>query len=323
MADISDVEAGMASLVAEVLYPAGTGGSGGYGMGSAGGWDIAAAYGNPTALQVSAAGLPVRIYRGAATAQQLDKDTAAGIAHVTVFQGLGMIRLGAGDLDPDISIPGPAPTIDAAVAGNLVTLTGTATAGNLVGLMVDGLPYVYAVQASDNPASIAAALAGMISAGDITADDGSLLVDDGGNPWTLGDSVAIGSISGGVTMTIGTTAPVIARTGSMGQSIRRTRQQTAVIKLICWAPTPQARDAICSVVDAKLSDLRWMQLADQKAYVKLAGTSSNDLTSKAALWRRDLDYHVTYQTTLITAAPPLLFGQLDLTSAGAAVTIFS
>jgi hypothetical protein len=317
MADISDVENGLAALVADVLYPAGAAGVGGYGSVQAGGWDVAAAYGNSIALLNSIAGLPVRIYRGWGNAQQIDRDMAAGIAHLTVFHGRNSGRLGDGSLDPDIGLQGPAPTIAAAVSGNLVTLTGTATAGNLVGLLVDGWPVVYAVQSGDNLMSIAVGLAAMISGGGIvTTQDGMPVTDNAGNPISLGETVAIALIAGGVGMTISTTIPIIARVGSIGQTMRRTRQQVDRLMLTCWAPTPAARDAICSTVDGRLSDLRWMQLADQRARVLWAGSSSDDITSKAALWRRDINYLVTYWTTSTRAAPGMLFGQINTSSAG-------
>ena len=93
-------------------------------------------------------------------------------------------------------------------------------------------------------------------------------------------------------------------------SIRRARQQTESFKLTCWAPSWQARDAICKFVDQELADLRWLPLPDQAAWMLWTGTRNDDVPSKAALWRRDVTYNVQYYTTVTRFAPPMLFGVL-------------
>ena len=320
MADISDVEIAFAALVANVLYPAGTGGQSGYAK--TGSWDMAAAYGAQGGIANSIAGLPVRIYRGWATAQQLDIDSRAGIAHLTVFHGGDMGRIEIGRLNGTETQAGPTPTITATVSGNVVTLGGTVTADNLVGLLVDRQPYVYRVQANDTLSSIGQTLAAMIVGQQIVLENGSQITDDFGSPLILGESVALTIGAGIVTLTIGATLTIIARTASLGLSQRRVRQQTNRLKLTCWAPTPEARDAICGQLDAQLADVRWLQLADQKARLLWNGTYSDDVSSKATLWRRDLYYHATYWTTLTTSVPGMLFDISNVTVNGAESTIF-
>ena len=313
MADSSDVQIALAELIAATLYPVGTVGVGGYGVAAAGGWSVAAAYGNPTALQLSAAGIKVRIYRGWPVAQQLDPDLAAGIAHVTVFQQNGMGRLAGGSLDPAQTFTGPPPTITATASGNVVMLGGTPTAGNLIGMKIDGVPVVYEVQASDTLLSIASSIADLISSPDLVDDSGNLLLNDDGGPFETGDVASIAPVSGGVAITLSTSAPVVVRVGSPGYTLRRPRQQTEQHTITCWAPTPAARDAICKYLDAGLSDIHWLRLADQQARLVWAGTVTNDVTSKAALWRRDLSYRITYWTTQLRLDPTMLFGVTDLT----------
>lgn len=304
MADQSDVENALAELAASLLYPAGPQGVGGWDV--AGGWGVGMAYGSLTALRVSAAGLPIRIYRGWPVAQQLDPDLGNGIAHVTIFERSGMGRLAGGNLDDDVSLPGPAPTIAAVVAGNTVTLAGIVTAGNIVGLLVDGQPVTHVAQPGDTLATIAATLARMLGGG--TPLDG--LLTEAGAPLTVADPVTIGATpDGAATLTITTTRPIQARVGAMGISLRRPRQQSQTFMVTCWAPDPAARDAVCSFIDARLSDIRWLTLLDQKARLLWAGTRTDDVSSKARTWRRDIFYTVTWWTTLTRAAPPVLFGR--------------
>lgn len=320
MADSSDVQIALTELIAGVLYPAGTLGMGGYGVAAAGGWSVAAAYGNPTALQVSAAGVKVRIYRGWPVAQQLDPDLGAGIAHVTVFQQSAMGRLADGALNSVKTFKGSPPTITATASGNVVTLGGTPTAGNLIGMKVDGVPVVYEVQASDTLLSIASAIAAMVSSPNLVDDSGNPMLDDEGAPVETGDVASIAPVSGGVAITFSTSAPVVVRTGSPGYTLRRPRQQTEQHTITCWAPSPAARDAICKYLDAALSSTRWLVLPDQQARLVWAGTMTNDVTSKAALWRRDLSYRVTYWTTQLQIDPTMLFGVTDLTGGQAPAT---
>jgi hypothetical protein len=319
MADSSDVQNALAALIAAVLYPAGTGGVGGWS--AAGGYGVGMAYGG-AALATSAAGLPVRIYRGWPVAQQLDPDLAAGAAHVTVSQPNGMGRLAGGNIGPDLTFPGAPPTITTTVSGNVVTLGGTATPGNLVGLIVDGAALSYQVQPGDALLMVATQLADLIPGSGpgtttgLTLTGGTPLLDSAGYPLTLGDTVTVLPLAGGgVSITIGTTRPITARVASPGLTLRRPRQQTEQVTVTCWAPTPAARDAICKLFDAVLSDIRWLVLADQQARLVWAGTRSDDVSSKAALWRRDVFYRATYWTTRLRITPSMLFGQSVVTDA--------
>jgi hypothetical protein len=310
MADTSDVQNALVALCAAVLYPAGAAGQGGWDGGA--GWGVGAAYGG-AALGTSQAGLVVRVYRGWPVAQQLDPDLAAGIAHLTIYQPNGMGRVGQGYLERDLSIQGAPPTISATVAGNVVTLAGSPTPGNLVGLIVDDVPLVYQVQPGDTLSAIAATLASLIGGETLGTESGAVLTDDSGNPLTIDDPVTVTPVPGGMTLTIGTTRPIVARVGAQGQTIRRPRQQTERYQVTCWSPTPAARDAICSLLDGALSGISWLQLPDQQGRLLWGGTASDDVPSKSALWRRDLFYHVTYWTSHIQISPTILFGVGNVT----------
>lgn len=322
MADTSDVQNALAALVAAVLYPAWVSGVGGWDVSASGGWGAGLAYGNPTVQTLSIAGLPVRVYRGWPVAQQLDPDLADGVAHVTILEERGGGRLATGRLHNRRSFRGEAPTIQATVAGAVVTIAGTATAGNLVGVQVDGKRAVYAVQPGDTALSVAQGLAAQFPASGVALEGGGVLTGDDGSPITVSETGIAGGSGSAATITFATTAPIIARVGSMGQSVKYPRHQTQIYRLTCWAPNPMARDAICSAVDAQLSDINWLQLPDQKAWMIWAGTRTDDTTTKAAIWRRDIMFNVTWWTSITQSVAPVLFPQIILTGGnGSAVPV--
>jgi hypothetical protein len=308
MADSSDVEIALAALVGGVLFPGGVQGVGGFDIAAAGGWSMAGAYGT-AAPQSSAAGLPIRVYRGWPTVQQLDADLAVGTAHVSIIKGTGMGRVAQGVLDDEKQFPGPPPTISATVSGYTVTLAGTPAPYTLIGLLLDRQGYVWTVQATDTLLTIAAGLAAQISGTDLITPGGLDITDLLGSPITTDEVVTVTEQpNGAVTLIFGTTDPIVTRVETFGVSVRRSRQQTEQFKVTCWAPTPATRDSIGKFVDGALADLRWLPLADQVAWILWAGSRNDDVPSKAALWRRDLNYNVLYYTTVIRVAPPMLFG---------------
>lgn len=334
MADKSDVEAALALLVGNILYPAGPDGAGGYDL--AGGYGTGAAWGNPTALLTSTAGLPVRIYRGWPVAQQLDPDLAAGVAHVTVFEQPGMARLGDGNIDPDRTVPATPPSLTATVAGGAVIFAGTAAVGQIAGVAADGASYAHAMQPGDTPLAVATALAAMMGGGPLDTDAGTVLTDEAGGTLfaeedalalpvgalTVAQVAAIATAGGsgalaaagptGAVLLVPTTRPLLARVAAAGLSMRRPRQQAQGFRITCWAPSSASRDALCKLLDAVLSDTRWLQLPDQRARLLWRNTVSDDVTTKARLWKRDMMFVVTFWTTLPVLAPAMLFGNPTL-----------
>lgn len=266
MADTSDVEAALVTLAGSILYPGG----------------------------VSAVGIPMRIYRGAPASAQLDTDLAAGVAHLTVFSAPGFSRTTGGYLDGPVTTPGVV-TLTATVSGAAVTFGGTAGLGQLAGVIVNGLPYTYACQATDTPSTVAAAIASRVS----------------------------GASAAGPVVTFATTRPVIARTGGTGTSRTALRWQTQAFRLITWAPTPAARDTICSFLDAGLSGTPFVSLPDgQSGRLFWHNTTSDDVPQKEQLWKRDLLYTVQFATTQTVNAAQVLFGILAATAqTSAGITI--
>jgi hypothetical protein len=152
MADESDVETELVSLVAAALYPNGAG-------------------------TQSVPGPDCLIYRGWPNPSALNSDLSAGRINVTVFSIHGY----AGHLRTTTryaltwdSQPAQ-PTLTVAVSGVTVTFGGSADPGQVAGVLVDGQAYAYRIQVGDTPAQVAANLAVMIRANTIVQLSGATL----------------------------------------------------------------------------------------------------------------------------------------------------
>lgn len=142
MADLSDVEKTVVTIVGNILVPGG----------------------------VPVLSYPVKIYRGFPSATKLDPDLQAGISHVCVNEAAGYSRQIAGYIDQPTDSPG-IKTLTVAISGaarNIVTFVGSANASQIAGIKVNGVAYGYAVLANDTPSTVAAALAALSIAGGVT-----------------------------------------------------------------------------------------------------------------------------------------------------------
>jgi hypothetical protein len=138
MADQSDVETVLATLVGAVIYPQGTNA--------------------PSIL-----GVTTRIYRGWPNSAALDADLAAGRVNITVFPDARHQLNTTRWTDEVMQATAVSPTLTittAMVAGaSTATIGGTAGLGQLAGLLVDNLAVVHRTAAGDTPDLIAATLA--------------------------------------------------------------------------------------------------------------------------------------------------------------------
>ena len=262
MADEADIETTLVTLIAAALYPDGTGAA-------------------------SAPGPDCRVYRGWPNAVALDADLARGVINVTVFAGTGAGRTTTRFPDTWQATPPPV-TLTAAVSGNSVTFAGTAAAGQLAGILVDGRSYVYRVQAGDTPGAVAASLAGLARDQAIVQLTGTRLVING-----AGD--------------------LLARVVADAAASQEIRRQVQNYRITCWCPDPVSRDRSIAAIDIALAPLRFLDLPDgSQGRLIYAGTSIFDQSEEALLYRRDLLYTVEYPTMLVTMQPAMLFGSLGL-----------
>lgn len=258
MADESDVGNVLVGLVSGVAYPNGTA--------------------SPSIVNAG-----VMIYRGWPNSAQLDKDLAAGKAHVSIFAPAGMERNTTRYGRDDIEIA-PAHTLTAAVAGNQVTIGGTvSTPQNVLVLCGARFVFSYSVQNADTLASIAAALAAMIAAS---------------FPGT--------SASGSAITISGSPGIVQARVAGQGQVWTEQGRQEKSFWITCWCPTPTMRDVLAPAIDLALRQLDFITMSDQgAARLRYSSSRTSDEGSKVQIYRRDLVYSVEYATATVTDAPEI------------------
>jgi hypothetical protein len=234
----------------------------------------------------------VTMYRGWPTDTRLYQDALAGTSHISVFAESGMLRNTTRFPADWVQIASVSPTLTAAVSGATVTLGGTVTAGNVVGMVYGPQAYsaAYAVVAgpSDTLTTLAAALA----------------------------AKAPGATSAGAVITAPSATRLRAGVMVPQPVLRETRRQEQGIRISFWCHSPGARDALVSAVDSALASLLgpngnvtefFTVRTGEAARLRFRATYTNDMTSRDRIWRRDLCYTVEYPTTLLEQDPIALF----------------
>ena len=239
-------------------------------------------------------GAVVRIYRGFPLAAGLDADLAAARSNVSISASDGATENTT--RWPDLSLPQAVavPSLFANVAGITVTFSGAAGPGQVAAVIADTATVAYRSHAGDTPASVAAALARLLQ--------------------PLRVASAIGAV-----LTVPSTLRLVARVAADQSVLRITRRQRQTFKVSCWCPDPATRDAVGSAIDAALSGVDFLGLADGTSGRLLAVSSSvSDRWEDAALYRRELIYSVEYATTIAQSLPRMTVGIATERPAGVA-----
>lgn len=258
------------------------------------------------AAALSTAGMVCSVSRGWPDPQSLDAALAASVSWVTVYAPAGMSRLTSRYAPTWQQISANVPTVTATASGSTVTFGGTVSARNVVGVQFGAgklkSGYSYRFTGTDTLAAAASALAARIAG---ASAFGSVL-----------------SLPGG---TVGLSAAVVVDQ----QAQIELRRQAQEFRLICWCPTPAARDALAAAVDlavagqldANGNPTEFMPLPDGTS-VRLTYRNgyTMDGSQKDGLWRRDLCYTAEYATTLVQTQPELLFLVENVTAQGQPVT---
>lgn len=263
MADLSDVEEALLRLAAAVLYPEGT-------------------------AAPSVIGRACRLYRGWPQGAALDADLAAGLAHVTVFPEARPQAVTTRHPDRWEPVSTPAPGLSVTVAGRSATVAGSAHAGQVAGLMVDGMAVVHRTAPGDTAEMVAAVLATYLRTRRVVTVDGA-------------------------TLTVAGSGPMLGRVVADRTVRRETRRQRQVLRLTAWCPDADTRDRLCAALDGELSTVDFLDLPDGgKGRLLFRGSLVHDQGRAARLFRRDLLYAVDYATTVTQTLPAMIFGDLRL-----------
>jgi hypothetical protein len=260
MADLSDVENALVLGVTNALYPQGV-------------------------SQASIVAATCRIYRGWPLTASLNSDLAAGVVNVSVFPAARRDEVPDPYLDRSYTTISPA-SLSASITGQSVTFSGLVASNQTAGLLVDGVPFSYPVNASDTADSIAANIAVLISATRTVA--------------LSGPTVTIPGV-------IALTGRVVTN-GTVSEELRRQRRE---IQVSCWCPSAALRDAVCQAVDLALTSSPFTTLTDgTMTHIHYVSTQVYDQSQNALLYRRDLCYLCEYAIITETIAPVMLFGDL-------------
>lgn len=140
MADLADVEAALAGIAANAVYPSGT-------------------------AAPSVLGVDCKIYRGWPLSPVLDVDLAQGMAHVSVSATETPAKITTRYPRIWQALSPASGSLAVSVSGVSASFSGSCSTGLLAGLLVDGQSYAYAVQANDNAQTVASNLAALLRQG--------------------------------------------------------------------------------------------------------------------------------------------------------------
>jgi hypothetical protein len=154
MAGLAEVSNALVALIAQLVYPNGTG-------------------------QPSIVGKPVKVYGGWPAPDALTKDLAAGKVHISVFPPNGLEKIVDTAVTDWRTVVEPSITLTLTLAGQAVTVDGTVSQPQNAALVVDGKGYAYGVQSNDTLISIATALAVLVSADQPATSSGPVVTIPG------------------------------------------------------------------------------------------------------------------------------------------------
>lgn len=269
MADLEEIMSTLAAFVAGTIYPNGTGA------------------GEPNLV-----GVCTKIAPGWPAAQALEQDLIAGKVNVTIYP-MGSDKNVTRHAREWREIARATKTLTVTVVGNTLTFGGTVSVPCNVGVRVaptvgDGDTIVYAVQEGDTLATIATAVAGLISA-------------------------IVPASSSGAVVTVTGGGVLQAKIGVTGTQMRELKRQVQDFAITIWAPTPTLRKTTAKVIDAALASLDYITLIDtQAARLHYTRTTLSDEMQQARVFRRDLVYSVEYATTETGGATEIVFIEAEV-----------
>ncbi len=262
MADISGVEQAVADAVTSILYPAGI-------------------------SQSSVVGALCRVYRGWPNSATLNADLGSGAVNVTVGADNASGRTTTRYLPSWNNAPAQ-PGATATTRGQAIAIGGDPATGDVVGAIIDGIPYAYRVEPGDSPDIVASNLEQLIQANRMASVHGADI-----------------TVPGAVSITV----RVVCDSAASFES----RRQEKDLRIICWCSTPPLRDAVAAAIDTGFDQVDFLLLPDaSQARIMYHNTAGYDQSQNALLYRRDLIYTVEYPSVTIAKQPSMLFGASDL-----------
>lgn len=271
MADISDVETALIAAITGAIYPNGSSSP-------------------STIVLANGTVLNSRIFGGWPLPGTLDADMAAGVPtgsapviDISVYAQPGMERNTTRYPQEWQTLTKVACTITGTVSANQITIGGTITAGHYVTVQVGNQAYSYAALASDTTATVAAALASLMTA-NITAT-------------ASGNVITVPLVMGG---------RITVRTAAPGTSVRELDRMLQRYCVTIWAPNNACRVAAAKIIRPALAAIDYLLLPDgYTAELKYESSTDIDRSGKQSLACRDIFYWLEYPTTQTEVSYPI------------------
>jgi len=259
MADLSDVEIGLATLVSSIIYPNGTS--------------------QPSAVPIIApytSPIQCFIYPGWPVPTKLETDLTANppVVHVSIYAMPGQER-DTQRYERDWTVPFPVtPSFTAVIAGRTITIGGAVSVGHFVTIHVNGAVVAsYAALSTDTLTTMATALTAQLVAAGVTATSAGPVIT---TPTDL----------------------LIARCGAPQTAyleVDRTMQRFCVT---VWAPNNAIRTAVAKVIRPALAINDFMTMPDgYAAWLRYESSNDIDRADKQSASCRDIHYWVEYAVT--------------------------
>lgn len=272
MADALDVSNTLVGMISGALFPNGT-------------------------SQPCIAGVPVIVYAGWPDPDTLDADmqgmnnnVPTARVHVSVYPSPNAKRTTKYRNEYMTPVSSNPATLTLTVNANTVTIGGTVSTPQNVGLLVGGyqaqLPYTYAVQPTDTPATVASALAALIPGASssgvvVTCPDGAVIQN---------------AIAGG--------------TATLQAEVRRQKRNW---QISVWSGNPTAREWVASVIDNMFAQVKFINLPDGfVGRFLFENELENDERQAVQIYSRRLFYSVEYATTATTTSAQVVTVEIGI-----------
>jgi len=281
MATIDDVEQGMCSALAGVLFP--------------GQAYLAGAVATCVAPWSGASGAPAfamqaKLYVGEPVTSGLEADILAGVSNIGVMRVAGATRDVTRCSPYWIKTSSRVPTLLAVAGNGAVTFGGVAGAGQVVGVTAGGVCYAYRMTGNDSPATVAAAFATLIPA-----------------------ALATGAVL--TAASIEAVNVVADQTAFWQTGQNETQLQVAIIAVpVAGADGPLVRAALTRAVNAVESATRpngsltrFIGLPDgTTALIMGSDERDDDTVRRDDMWRRWITFRIVYDIGITQLQPAVL-----------------
>jgi hypothetical protein len=260
MADIAHVEAALVAALVSALYPNGL-------------------------ETVGVLGTPLRIHRGTLNNTDLRYDRGNHIVDIGVHLlpggGRNTTRWGV-----QVTEMLGTPSLTVGTSANSATFFGPAAIGDLAGVLIGQIAYIYQANAGDSAGLVCAALADSIRSTMIC--------------WLTGSTLTVPGVSS-----------IVARCAHQVDALQEWGRQEHGFCVSIAAQTADLRDAVGGAIVSALAQIAFLTLADGTGgRLRYHGLTDRDREQGASIYRRDISYEVEFGTTSVSTNPTMLFADL-------------